>query len=132
MTISDKEVAEFTGITDRALRKWRKPSQEIDGAVVYLPSGKHNLYRGARLAYYLLASKDDLPEGSVGGAPNNLEELIDLIEEARKISDLVCDKADNNLLQALKERLDEAKEIAMGALKASELPGPKGGDDEKQ
>jgi len=60
--MTDKKIAKFVGVTPKTLQNWKKPhKQEKNGEVVkfYPPKGKHQLYRGAKLATHLLSCKDE-------------------------------------------------------------------------
>ena len=55
---TDLKISEFTKVTAKKLAKWKSPIVE-KGCKYYPPTGKHNLYRGAKIATYLLGFEDD-------------------------------------------------------------------------
>ncbi len=112
MRLTDKEVAEFVGVEDRTLRNWKKPQKVVDGAAVYLPHGRHNLYRGAKMATYLL----DYPEDGDGYSEpyNRLDMLQERLQQVEALIDAACASADQEVAQLAKERLKEAREIVDG------------------
>ena len=71
MKLTDLEIAEFCGVTDATLRNWKKPKVE-GGVKFYPPYGRHNLYKGAKMAAYLLKYTDN---GEEAEHFNNLELL---------------------------------------------------------
>jgi len=95
MKLTDKEIAKFNGVTDATLRNWKKPKQEGD-VKFFPPYGKHNLYRGAKLATYLLKyEKEDNKENDVfDNQINNLELLRSNIQIIRDYIDMVINRDD--------------------------------------
>ena len=89
------QTAKFVGVTAQALRNWKKPQTTPDRIKYYLPTGKHNLYRGARLITYLLdlpivtdedGDKNSLPENRLEILTSSAVELDELIRLACKNS----------------------------------------------
>ena len=93
--VTDLQTAKFVGVTAQALRNWKKPQTTPDRIKYYLPTGKHNLYRGARLVTYLLdlpivtdedGNKNSLPENRLEILTSSAVELDELIRLACKNS----------------------------------------------
>ena len=105
--LTDLKVAEFCGVTNRTLQYWKKP-QEINGVKFHPPIGKHNLYIGARLATYLLMSKE-LEDGTEE-INNNLENMLLSIEKAEKLINVIKTECKSKYLQDLEEEIKFLKE----------------------
>ena len=91
MEVTDKQVAEFVGVEDRTLRNWKKP-QITDGAKFYPPTGRHNLYKGARIATYLLdyPTYTDEDGEKVSEWSNRLDDLVSSSQELSELVELAC------------------------------------------
>lgn len=105
--INDLKVAEFTGVTNRTLQNWKKP-KNIEGVKIFSTYGKHNLYRGAKLATYLLALKKN--EEETIEEENNLTLMSESIEKIIKIIDILRLECKSKYLEDLKEEAEFLKE----------------------
>jgi len=107
--ITDLQIAEFVGVTDATLRNWKRPLEE-DGLKYYPPTGKHNLYKGAKIATYLLKYTDN---GEEAEHYNNLEILksnTEALEDYLKMLNRE-DLEENIKKSLLKSALDATKTI---------------------
>jgi hypothetical protein len=111
--LTDLKIAEFTGVTNRTLQNWKKP-QEVSGAKYYPPTGRHNLYIGAKLSTYL-AYKENEEEVE---SNNNLENMLLSVEKAKKLVEVIKTECKSKYLEDLakeinflKEKLKDLKEI---------------------
>jgi len=82
--ITDLEVAEFVGVSDKTIRNWREP-QEEDGVKFYPPYGRHNLLKGAKIATYLLKYEDNGEEAEHFNRLEILRSNIEALEDYLKI-----------------------------------------------
>ena len=113
--ITDKKIMEFTDTSDRTLRNWKKPTQIIGDTKIYAPVGKHNLYKGAKLATYLLDYKQYLDTDEednpieVSEPLNNLESMLQSINTISNLTEIVENNCNNKYIKDLKEEVEELK-----------------------
>ena len=119
--VTDKQVCKFVGVSDQTLINWKK-SQIVDGAKFYPPTGRHNLYKGARIATYLLdyPTYTDEDGEEVSEMNNRLEVLVESADELNKLIWLAC--GDSPYYDMLKKLSDSIKRIAVDLEKLSNLP----------
>lgn len=74
--------AEFNGVSKSTLIRWKTP-ETIEGVKFHRPFGKHNLYKGARLAAYLFSH--DLQNEEEMEWENNFEKIKETVDELKEI-----------------------------------------------
>jgi len=74
--------AEFNCVSKSTLIRWKTP-QETEGVKFHPPFGKHNLYKGARLATYLFSH--DFQNKEKMEWENNFEKIKEAVEELKEI-----------------------------------------------
>ena len=116
--IKEKEVADFVGVTMQTLRNWKKPIELKDSLKYLPPTGKHQLYKAAKLITYLLdysIFKDkDVEEVSehfnnFDFLKFNTEVVLDLLSLAKK--DKKYYQELEKILKDLKEQIEEIEQI---------------------
>ncbi len=119
--VTDKQICKFTGVSDQTLINWKRPRILPNGTKFYPPTGRHNLYKGARIATYLLdypTYKDEDGE-EVSEMNNRLEILVESADELNKLLWLAC--GDSPYYDILKNLSDNIKGIADDLEKLSNL-----------
>ena len=74
--------AEFNGVSKSTLIRW-KTYETVDGVKFLPPFGKHNLYKGARLATYLFSH--DFQNEEEMEWENNFKKIKEAVEELKEI-----------------------------------------------
>ncbi len=109
MKLTDLEIAEFCGVTDATLRNWKKTKEE-GGIKFYPPYGRHNLYKGAKIATFLLKYADNDEESehynNLELLASNAEALADYLKMLQK-----PDLEENIKKSLLKSATDAAKTV---------------------
>ena len=97
------------------VQNWKKP-QVRDGIKFYLPEGKHNLYRGAKLITYLSRSRDDGEESehfnkieNIEMLTNNIASMLNLLKDPDYRD--IAEKTIKKDIKALKEEIENIKNI---------------------
>jgi len=107
--VTDKRIAQFVGVTPKTLQNWKRiPPNSEDFPI----NGRHNLYKGARISFYLL-SKDDQQEDEVTATKSSLDvishnnkKLIEALKKDRiEIAELL------KLLKEQEEHIHQIKDI---------------------
>jgi len=110
--LTDLKIASFVGVTNRTLQNWKKPTKIIGDIKIYAPAGKHNLYKGAKLATYLLDYKQYLgtdEDIEVSEPSNNLEKMLQSINTISNLIEIVENNCNNKYIKDLKEEVEELK-----------------------
>jgi len=104
-----EKVARFNGIKEEELNSWKQPIQE-GNIKFYPPYGKHNLYKGAMLSYYLLSYDEWLEDDEeVSEHFNNLDYIEASVQKIESLAE-----GNEELLKEvvnLKQSLKELKNI---------------------
>jgi len=111
--MTDKKIAKFVGVTPKTLQNWKRPlTQEKNGEMVkfYPPTGKHQLYRGAKLATHLFSYTEDEDQHfnnleALSSKADNVFSLLSLIER-----DDIEENVKKNILNQVKNEVKELKE----------------------
>ena len=115
--MTDKEIADFVGVAKRTLGNWKK-GQNVGDIIFYPPVGKHNLYKGAKLATYLLSyptfKNEDGEEES-----ENFNEIEILKSNVDVLAELIkhCKCPENSfdvegITKNIKKIIDELEEVS--------------------
>ncbi|GAX87364.1 hypothetical protein LNAT_P0659 [Lebetimonas natsushimae] len=115
--ITDTKIANFVDVTTRTLQNWKKP-QEVSRVKFYPPTGKHNLYIGAKLTTYLLAYKENEETEELN---NNLEDMLLSIEKAEKLVEIIKAECKSKYLDDLTNEIKFLKEKVEDLDKISKL-----------
>ena len=110
--LTDLKIANFVGVTNKSLQNWKKPITEINGTKFYPPTGRHNLYIGARLSTYLLSSNDEELNNNLDNlvlSVNKLEDLINLVEKECKNSKYIKDLKEE--ISYINEKIKEIEQL---------------------
>ena len=94
--LTDLKIADFVNVTNRTLQNWKRP-KEKNGVKYYTPTGKHNLYIGARLVTYLLYNNTE--------TSNNLEELISNVNKLKELINSLEKECNSKYIKDLKEEI---------------------------
>jgi len=113
--LTDLKVAKFVGVTNRTLQNWKRPPKNN----AFLPFGKHNLYKGARLATYLLMYKEG--EEETEEIYNNLENMLLSADKIEKLVELISINCKSKYLEDLKKEASFLKEKLEGLQKLTDL-----------
>ncbi len=100
--ITDTKIADFTKTDIETLKSWKN-----SGNNVFMPEGKHNLYKGARIATYLLAFEENTEETSE--EHNNLTLILKSIKRMEELAEIIKDNCKSKFFEELQKEIEFLK-----------------------